>query len=302
MANARLIYFKSQAPLALSLANLMNLDSMPILRHDFLDGEFKLQLPETLASRVYLFCTLDHPNEKLLELLFAAKTARKMGVEHITLIAPYLAYMRQDTAFHPGEVVSQKIIGGLLASLFDAVITVDPHLHRINKLEEVIPIAHVLVISAANLLGQFVAQQRTDPLLIGPDTESYQWIEQAAKPNNLEYSVASKTRYGDFEVEIDLPKISFDGRSVVMLDDIASSGHTLARAAELALSKGAKSVDVAIAHALFNSDVMNLLKESGVENIWSADTVMHPTNVVSVLPDIARALQGFDNDLLPNDR
>lgn len=296
MPNINLIYFESQAKSALILAFLMDLECKPILRHNFLDGEFKLQLPENLSKRVYLFYTLDHPSDKFLELLFTARTARSMGVQHLTLVAPYLAYMRQDAAFHPGEVVSQRVIGDLLASLFDDVITVDPHLHRITKLEEAIPVEHAIVISAAPLLGQFVAQQRLNPLLIGPDSESTQWIEQAALENRLDYAVASKTRHSDLEVDIELPEIQIQGRSVVLLDDIASSGHTLARAAELLLGAGAKTVDVAITHALFDADSHALLKRSGIQNIWSTNTVEHPSNVVSVLPEIARALKSFSGE------
>ncbi|WP_353433029.1 ribose-phosphate diphosphokinase [Polynucleobacter sp. MWH-UH23A] len=296
MNSADLIYFQSQTMSALFLAKLMHLESGPILRHDFLDGEFKLQLPENLSSSVYIYYTLDHPSDKFLELLFAARTARHMGVQNLTLIAPYLSYMRQDAAFHPGEVISQRIIGDLLASLFDVVITVDPHLHRITKLEEAIPVEHALVVSAAPLLGQFAALKRANPLLIGPDSESIQWIEQAALANQLDYAVAKKIRHSDEKVEIKLPKTKVKDRHVVLLDDIASSGHTLASAVDLILRKGAKTVDVAVTHALINADTYDLLKLSGIENIWSTDSVIHSTNVVSILPDIARALMSLNKD------
>ncbi|MCZ4328253.1 ribose-phosphate pyrophosphokinase-like domain-containing protein, partial [Brachybacterium paraconglomeratum] len=86
-----------------------------------------------------LYRSLDQPNEKLVELLLAARTARTLGAPHLTLVAPYLPYMRQDIAFSPGEAVSQRIVGPFLASLVDAVITVDPHLHRVASLRDVVP-------------------------------------------------------------------------------------------------------------------------------------------------------------------
>ena len=97
--------------------------------------------------------TLNNPNEKLVELLLAAQTARTLGASHLTLVAPYLAYMRQDIAFQPGEAVSQRIVGRFLAGLFDAVITVDPHLHRVATLQEAVPVTQAVVLSGAPLLS-----------------------------------------------------------------------------------------------------------------------------------------------------
>ena len=293
MKKISLLYFQSEEASALRLAQLAGLNPQLIIRHDFPDGEFKLQLPTNLSSRTVLFHTLDHPNEKFIELLFAAGGARQQGVRHLTLVAPYLAYMRQDIAFIEGEVISQRIIGELLASMFDAVITVDPHLHRIAKLEEAIPVDPALVISAAPLLGEFVAKQRSNPFLMGPDAESAQWIAQAALKAHLDFAVAKKIRRGDLEVEITFPKIHVDGRAVVLLDDIASSGHTLARAAEILFTAGAVTVDVAVTHALFSDGAVELIKNSGVQNIWSTDTVIHSSNAVSVLPNLAKALKNI---------
>src|SRR5690606_12123678 len=108
--------------------------------HRFPDGELRLRLPATLPAAVVLFRGLHQPNEKLVELLLTARTARGAGARHLTLVAPYLAYMRQDMAFAPGEAVSQRIVGDFLAQLFDAVITVDPHLHRVARLDEAVPV------------------------------------------------------------------------------------------------------------------------------------------------------------------
>lgn len=289
MHNATLLYFRGEEHAAMSLANLIGADAQLVKRHDFPDGEFKLQLPTSLSQTTIIFHTLDHPNEKLIELLFAARTARLMGASFLTLIAPYMAYMRQDLAFVSGEVVSQRIVGDLLASLFDAVITVDPHLHRVSRLDEAVPVKRAIVLSAAPLLGELAASRRDNPLLLGPDSESVQWVAQAAEANRLDYAVAQKVRHGDRAVEITLPVIDVKGRPVVLLDDIASSGTTLARAAELLLIVGAKTVDVAVTHALFSDGALDLIRHSGIDQIWSTDCVMHPSNAISVAPLIAQA-------------
>ncbi|RKZ56276.1 MAG: phosphoribosylpyrophosphate synthetase, partial [Gammaproteobacteria bacterium] len=110
------------------LAAALDIPCHTIQHHRFPDGESKLTLPDKLPQHVLICYSLDQPNEKLVKLLLAAKTARELGARKLTLIAPYLCYMRQDIAFHPGEAISQPIIGNFLTRLFDNVITVDTHL------------------------------------------------------------------------------------------------------------------------------------------------------------------------------
>lgn len=286
-----LLYFEDDAPAAARLALAAGLASARIDRHHFPDGEIKLRLPATLPDRVVLFRSLQQPNDKLVELLLAAPTARELGAVHLTLVAPYLAYMRQDIAFHPGEAVSQRVIGRVLAGLFDAVITVDPHLHRITRLQEAIPVPDAIVISAATLLADLIVQRHTNALLVGPDAESAQWVAQAAARHGLDHGVCHKARHGDRAVQVTLPNIDVKGRHVVVLDDMISTGHTAAQAAGQLLAAGAASVDVAVTHALFTPEADQLLRVAGVQNIWSTDCIAHPTNAVAMAQALAQALQ-----------
>lgn len=285
-----LLHFAEDEASATRIAQAANMALARIERHRFPDGELKLRLPPQLPPRVVLLRTLDHPNEKLVELLLVARTARQLGATHLTLIAPYLAYMRQDIAFNPGEVVSQRVVGAFLADLFDAVMTVDPHLHRVATLEEAVPVAHAVVLSGAPLLADWIATRVENPLLIGPDEESAQWIAQAAARHQFDYAVCRKVRHGDRHVEVALPSIDFKGRNVVLLDDVASSGHTLAEAARLLLAAGASRVDVAVTHALFADEALPLVTSAGIGEVWSTDCIAHSTNAVSMAGAIAAAL------------
>ena len=287
---AVLLHFAEDQTVASAIAQAAGLGLTAIARHRFPDGELKLRLPSALPQRVVLLRTLDNPNEKLVELLLVARTARMLGATHLTLVAPYLAYMRQDIAFQPGEVVSQKVVGRFLAELFDAVITVDPHLHRVTTLVEAVPTAQATVLSGAPLLADLIATHLPHALLIGPDEESAQWIAQAAARHGFDHAVCHKIRHGDRDVQIALPDIRVQGRCVVLLDDMASSGHTLAGAARLLLSAGAASVDVAVTHALFAHDAMQVINDAGIGRVWSTDCVAHPSNAVSMAPAIADAL------------
>ncbi len=287
---AILLYFDEEHAAASRLAEASGLAFARVERHRFPDGEIKLRLPDTLPERVVVLRTLDHPNEKLVELLLAARTARTLGARHLTLVAPYLAYMRQDIAFRPGEAVSQRIVGRFLADLFDAVITVDPHLHRVATLTEAVPARQAIVLSGAPLLADLVAQRRPGALLMGPDGESAQWIAQAAARHGFDHAVCAKMRHGDHAVEVELPPVPVAGRAVVLLDDVASTGHTVAQAARLLLAAGAGTVDSAVTHALLSDEALRMMRQAGVGDIWSTDTIPHPTNAVSVAHLLAQAL------------
>lgn len=289
-----LLHFDDEADEALRLARAVGLRAAPIERHRFPDDELRLRLPAVLPERVVLYRSLHRPNEKLLELLLVARSAGHSGARHLTLVAPYLAYMRQDKAFRPGEAVSQRIVGEFLAGLFDGVITVDPHLHRIGSLAEAIPVPHAIALSGAGLLADVAVAHRGRPLLVGPDAESRQWVDAAAQRHELDSVVCAKIRHDDRRVDIALPEgIDLAGRAVVILDDVASSGHTLARTAERLRAAGAASVDVAVTHALFAGDAIEVIHAAGVDEVWSTDCIAHPSNAVHVAPLLAEALRAI---------
>lgn len=288
-----LLAFDDELTLARSLAAALGWPLATVDRHRFPDGETRLRLPPQLPPRVVVLRGLQDPNAKLTELLLAAAGARELGAGHLTLVSPYLAYMRQDIAFTPGEVVSQRHLGRLLAAAFDAVVTVDPHLHRVATLDEVLPGRRGLALSAAPLLGAHVARQVPGALLLAPDAEAAQWVRAAAQAQGLDFAVCTKQRSGDHAVAVALPDAAVAGRAVVVLDDVASTGRTLASAARGALARGAASVDVAVTHALFVGDALAQVHAAGVHRVWSSDCVPHASNAVSVVPVLAAALRSL---------
>jgi len=290
-SEACLLAFEDERPLAQELAEALGLPLAFISRHRFPDGELRLVLPKPLPATVVLLRGLQQPNEKLVELLIAAPSARELGAARLLLVSPYLAYMRQDMEFTPGEAVSQRHIAGLLAGQFDHVLTLDPHLHRIASLDEVMPAGVGLALSAAPLLGAWIAEHVPGALLIGPDEESAQWVSEAAAAGGLAHAIGSKLRHGDHQVELALPAVDVAGRAVVLLDDMASTGRTLIGAAQGLLARGAATVDVAVTHALFNGDALPALQAAGVRHVWSSNSVPHASNALSIVPLLARALR-----------
>lgn len=275
---------------AKQLAQQLNAPFKSIDIHRFPDGESKVTLPDKLPKKIIICQSLNQPNEKLIELILVAQTAREQGVEHITLVAPYLCYMRQDIAFHIGEAVSQKIIGKLLSDYFDAVLTIDAHLHRIKKLSEAIPRIEAVSLYATPAMSAFIENHFANPVIIGPDEESIQWAKAIARPHQWQYTIANKQRFGDDNVTVSLDNIDLNKRDIVIIDDIASTGRTLEQTVKQLLPQEPNSISVMVTHAFFVDDAIKRLKALGVDNIWSSDSVLHNTNAFSVINIFAQQL------------
>ncbi len=299
-ADSCLLGFPEYREQARALARAAGLDYAEVELHRFPDGESKLVLPTSLPSELVICRSLDRPNAKLVELMLAADAARQQGVERLVLVAPYLCYMRQDMAFQPGEVVSQTLIGRFLADHFDAVVTVDAHLHRISRLTQAIPLKQAHNLSAAEAMGHFIRENCAHPLLVGPDAESEQWVAAIAAPERLDYCIAHKQRSGDREVQVSLPEFDYRGRDIVLVDDVASTGTTLEMAAAGLAGSGVDSISVLVTHALFVDDACARLEAAGVGNIWSCDSIEHASNRVSLAPLLAEGLQGMLAEMKTN--
>ncbi|MBA6342582.1 ribose-phosphate diphosphokinase [Colwellia sp. MB02u-10] len=282
---------------AQQLAKSLSVAFKQVKLHQFPDGETKVTLPTTLPKHIIICRTLNNPNAKMTELIITAAAARNQGVKHITLVAPYLCYMRQDIAFNPGEAVSQKIIGNLLAAYFDSVITIDPHLHRINNLNEAIPITQACALHATGAMSKFLQQHFSQPVLIGPDEESEQWVKAIAQPHQWPYVIATKARFGDKNVAVSLnikdknKAVSLSNRDVIIVDDIASTGKTLEQAVKQIQQQAPMSISIIVTHAFFVDNALTRLKDMGVTNIWSSDSVLHSTNAFSIIDTLARQLK-----------
>jgi ribose-phosphate pyrophosphokinase len=288
---ARLVLgFPSYREPAQRFARAAGLDYADVSIHRFPDGESLVRLPPQLPEHVVLCVSLNDPNAKLVELELAAAAAPALGAKRLTLVTPYLGYMRQDTAFHPGEAVSQRIVGALLARHFDTLITVDPHLHRTHDLRTAIPVRRAVALTAAPLMVAWLRERSERPLLLGPDEEAEQWVGTIAAASGLDHGVSRKQRLGDREVRVDLPALRFAGRHIVLIDDVASTGRSLAAAAEQLRANGAASIAVLVTHALFVGDALERLHDLEVREIVSTDSVPHASNGMHLDTLLATAL------------
>lgn len=256
----------------------------------FPDGESYVRITAEVKDKsVLLVHTLAYPDPSFLSLVFAADAARDLGAREVTLIAPYLAYMRQDRRFLSGEAITSRSFARLVSSSFDRLVTVDPHLHRYPTLSALYTIP-ADTLHAAPLLANWIADQVEHPLVIGPDEESEQWVAAIAQRIGAPHTVLRKIRHGDRNVEIELSDLSaWRGRQPVLVDDIASSGHTLIEAARLLAQQGFAPPVVAVVHAIFAEDAYQQLTPL-CSRIVSTDAVRHDSNAIALAPLIALAL------------
>lgn len=248
----------------------------------FPDEESYVRIASDVSGRrVDIVCTLARPDPQFLSLVFVASTARALGAQSVHLIAPYLAYMRQDKSFRPGEALSSLDFARLLSQAFDSLVTVDPHLHRHRSLSEIFTIP-VRVAHAAPLLGDWIAAHIEAPLVIGPDSESQQWVAAVSGRAGAPYVVANKERLGDRRVVVTLPDLSqWAGRTPVVVDDIVSSGRTLIEAARALAARGMRKPCCLAVHALFAEQSYQEL-QALAGGVVSTDTIAHPSNAISV--------------------
>lgn len=256
----------------------------------FPDGETYVRILSDVADKaVYLVCTLARPDDGFLRLIYTADAARALGAREVNLIAPYLAYMRQDRRFQPGEAVTSKSFARLVSSSFDRLLTVDPHLHRYPALSSLYSIP-ADTLHAAPLLAHWIGACITDALLIGPDEESEQWVSAIAGRVGAPHAVLRKIRHGDRNVEIALPDLSqWRGRRPVLADDIVSSGRTMIEAARKLPLQGFPRPVIATVHAIFADDSYPQLL-SLCDTIISTDSVPHASNAITLAPLIATAI------------
>ena len=281
MSGVSLHAFEAGMEEAARIARRLDIELHPIEVRQFPDGESLVTVSPSWSSAA-VYVSLDHPNERLMDLFLAAEALRRNGASRLILVVPYLCYMRQDKAFHEGEAISQHVIGRLLGSTFDRIVTIDPHLHRVGTIGEVFPGIESESLNAAPVIAAFARTHLSTPpaYVVGPDAESKQWVDQIAAQLGSETIVGLKRRLGDRHVEIEFSCGSLEGRSVLLVDDIVSSGATLVEAIRKLKALGAGEINIAVTHALFGPEQEEAMRREGAAHIWSTFSVPHRTNEI----------------------
>jgi len=282
--------FSDEADVGEALATALGATVALVASHRFPDGETMPVVAAQAATSV-IYRSLDRPNDKLIELLLTADACRRAGARRLILVAPYFCYLRQDAVFAPGEPLSRDVIAPLLGARFDAIVTVQAHLHRTADLSAATG-APSLNLWAVEPLAAVLPAYPDPPLIVGPDEESAGWTSDWARRLGGDAVTLHKIRRGDRRITVSAARpLAATGRAVVLVDDVASSGQTLAQAVKLARDAGAASIDVAVAHALLSRRATERLIRLGVRRIVSTDSVRHPTNAARLAPLLAEAVR-----------
>lgn len=284
----------SDGELFQNILNKLDVDRGLVIFHEFPDGETYLKIDMDLKNRTcVIFETLSHPNPKFLPLVFLAETLRDLGANQVGLIAPYLPYMRQDKRFHPGEAVSSKYFAQLISKYFDWMLTVDPHLHRIKDLQEIYTIP-TTVIHATQNISDWIKPHIDCPILIGPDMESEQWIQQIAKASQAPFLILEKIRRGDRDVKISVPKIeNYKGCTPVLIDDIISTAKTMIGAVEHLIELETLPPQCIGIHGIFAGNAYNDLLKVGAAKVITCNTIPHFSNQIDLSKTIVEKLKAY---------
>jgi ribose-phosphate pyrophosphokinase len=290
-------------PLAVGLAGALNAELGVLDAREFPDGESYVRIVTDPRDRdVVLVATLRHPDSQFLRVAFAADAARELGAQRVGLVAPYLAYLRQDRRFHRGEAVTSRTFARLVSRAVDWVVAVDPHLHRLTSLAEVYDIPAIAV-DAAPLMGEWVRQYVERPTIVGPDVESEQWARVVAEAAQAPLIVLEKERVADDDVRVTLPRRMPSVAGIpVLVDDIVSTGRTISAAARRLRGAGFASPVCVAVHAVFADDAMGELTQAGVTRVVTTNTIGHPTNAIDVVAAIASAFTSSRPDDSPRRR
>lgn len=279
-------------PLVNLIAEQMDIEIGVINRRDFPDGETYIKFENSLQNKdIIILDSLDRPNQKILPLLFIAETAKELGAKSVGLCAPYLAYMRQDKRFQPGEGITSDYFAALLSRYFDWLVTVDPHLHRHHDLGEIYSIPNT-ALHAAQQISEWITQEIKQPVLIGPDGESEQWVSKVAHETNLPYLILEKIRHGDHDVEITPPLIEpYLNHTPVLIDDIISTAQTMiGTVAHIRQVKMKPPICIGV-HAVFAKSAYDTLLQAGVDQIVTCNTIDHPSNKIDLSAIITSGIQ-----------
>lgn len=261
----------------------------PEVKH-FPDGEIYLRFTKNvLGKTVILVQSLaKNPNEKLIELMFAASTAKELKAKKVVAVIPYLAYMRQDKSFRKWECVSSKIVSKILeASGIDEIFVVNPHLHRYKSLSDIFSIPTHLISVAYKFADYILTKIGTkNTVIVGPDFESYRWlVENVARKTKCDFSILKKRRIGPRVVRIFFSEKIFKNKNVVIVDDIVSTGSTIIEVSKLLKKAGARKIYLFVVH-LLSEDAIKLIKKAGVDEVFSSNTIPNKSSKVIDVSDV----------------
>ena len=271
---------------AKELAGALGADLVPVDRKVFPDGEVYVRAGDALHGEDVVVVQSTLPAHALLELLFLQEAAHDQGAASVTAVVPYYSYSRQDRVFQAGEVVTAKAVAELIELKADRFVTVDPHKEHILGFFGIE--AHG--VSAVPLLARALEGHGVD-LVLAPDKGALDRAEFAAKCLGASFDYLEKTRLSGTEVVMKAKQLDVRGKTVAIVDDIISTGGTIATAATELKKQGARRVIAACTHGLFLNNALDRLRAAGCDAVLATDSLENPASVVGCAEVVADVLR-----------
>ncbi len=248
----------------------------------FPDGEVYLRTGEIDEETIIVSSVVD--SDTLVQTLLAIDAC---DTSRNTLVLPYLGYARQDKRFNPGEPISARAIARALSRGVEEILVVNIHEPAVLQYFDV-PASNV---SIAPAIGEYIkASGIGDPLILAPDDGAAAFAADIARVGGWDTDHLEKTRISGVEVRMEPKSLPVDSREVVIVDDIISTGGTLATAAGMLYRQGASTVHAACVHGVLSSGAYARLRAAGIASVVSGDTYENATSCISAAGIVAERI------------
>ena len=248
----------------------------------FPDDEFYVHILDDVKGEDVLIVQTTYPDTKIVELLLMQDAVYEAGANEITVALPYFGYSRQDKKFENGEPISARAIAEHISLHADYVITVDLHKEHLLDFFNVPAYSCSAVVEIAKYL-----KEKDVNFVLAPDKGAKKRAQQAAGIIGCEYDYMEKTRIDGTTIKIKPKNLDAKNKNVAIIDDIISTGGTMAKSIRELKKQGAKKVSVACTHGLFVGGAKEKLLSAGCDEIISTDTIEDEFSKVKTAPCIA---------------
>jgi ribose-phosphate pyrophosphokinase len=268
------------------LARHLNQPLAQLTSKRFPDDELYLRILDPIKGEDVIIVQTTYPDRNIIELLLLQEAVNEAGAATIIVVIPYFGYARQDKKFEEGEPISAKALAEHISMQADKVITVDPHKEHILDFFTV-PAESC---SALPEIARYLNKKGGIDLILAPDKGAKHRAEQISQIVNCEYDYLEKKRIDGATVEIKPKNIDAHNKNTVIIDDIISTGGTMAKAIKQLKIQGAKKIAVACTHGVFAEGAKEKLHIAGCDEIICTDSIQNEFSKVKLASAIAKKI------------